>query len=301
VQIAGAIGSMLILLLPGFVRQSGLGDDADAVRIMGWTIIAALPISVAVTLIFVREPHVAAQPSLRWRVAFEALRANASLRGVLAPDFLVGIAQGVSGGLFLFYFQYVLGFERESQTLLFIYFAGGLLGVPIWIALGRAIGKHRALQVAFLFAAATTPIVLLLPAGVFWLAAPLMVVAGLHQSASTLLLRAMMADVVDEDRLQTGAQRSGLFFGLLLTTSKVGLAMGPLSYAALSAFGFDTDLGVDNSRAALDALKWLFIAAPVLIYLASAWLLRSYRLDEARQKALRAEIEARSASAARTQ
>ena len=30
--------------------------------------------------------------------------------------------------LFLFYFQSVLGFTRESQTLLFLYFVGGLVG-----------------------------------------------------------------------------------------------------------------------------------------------------------------------------
>jgi Na+/melibiose symporter-like transporter len=296
VQIAGAVGQVLILLLPGFVRQSGLGDDAAAVRIMGWTIIASLPITVGIALLCVRESPSPPQPRLRWNVAFAALRSNASLRGVLAPDFLAGIAQGVSGGLFLFYFQYVLGFEAESQTLLFIYFTGGLLGVPIWIALGRAIGKHRALQIAFLFGAATTPIVLFLPLGAFMLAAPLMAFAGLPQSAPTMLLRAMMADVVDEDQLKTGAQRSGLFFGVLLTTTKVGLAIGPLSYAVLGLFGFDTQMGARNSHTALEALKWLFVAVPVAIYLVSAWILRFYRLDEARQKALRAEIEARSAS-----
>ncbi|MBL8549359.1 MAG: MFS transporter [Hyphomonadaceae bacterium] len=296
VQIAGAIGSALILLLPGIVRQTGLGDDAAAVRIMGWSIIIALPITVGIALWAVREPAATPQPPLHWRAAFDALGANASLRGVLVPDFLVGVAQGVSGGLFLFYFQSVLGFERESQTLLFLYFVGGLVGVPLWMVLGRAVGKHRALQIAFLFAGVTTPIILFLPPGVFMIAAPLMLVAGLHQSAPTLLLRAMMADVVDEDRLATGAQRSGLFYGLLLTTTKVGQALGPLSYAFLGMFGFQAALGAANTQSALQGLTGMFIGGPVLMYLASVWILRFYKLDEARQKALRAEIDARSAS-----
>ena len=58
-----------------------------------------------------------------------------------------------------------------------------------------------------------------------------------------LLTRTMMADVVDEDELNTGARRSGLFFGLLLTTSKAGAALGPITYAILGAAGFLAETG----------------------------------------------------------
>jgi Na+/melibiose symporter-like transporter len=237
---------------------------------------------------------VAPNPPLTWREQWDALVTNANLRHVLTPDLLIGIAQGVSGSLFLFYFQHVLGFETQSQTLLAIYFISGVAGVPVWIWLGHRIGKHRALQAACLYAAAVTFMILLIPSGAFWIAAPMMALAGVHQAANVLLLRAMMADVVDEDFLKCGAQRSGLFFGLILTTSKLGIAVGPVALAVLSAFGYDPDLGARNTPQATQALTWLFIGLTASIYLLSAWSLRFYKLDEARQRALRAEIDARS-------
>jgi Na+/melibiose symporter-like transporter len=62
----------------------------------------------------------------------------------------------------------------------------------------------------------------------------------------------------------------------------------------LSAFGYDPDLGARNTPQAMQALTWLFIGLTASIYLLSAWSLRFYKLDEARQRALRAEIDARS-------
>ncbi|MCP6756899.1 MFS transporter, partial [Klebsiella pneumoniae] len=76
---------------------------------------------------------------------------NKSAQRVLLPDLLLGVAQGASGGLFLFYFQFVLGFERESQTLLAVYFIAGLAGVPVWWVAARRFGKHRALQGALIY------------------------------------------------------------------------------------------------------------------------------------------------------
>jgi len=209
---------------------------------------------------------------------------------------LLGIAQGVSGGLFLFYFQSVLGFERESQTLLAIYFVAGLLGVPIWWFAARRWGKHRALQGALIYTAITTAILFVLPPREFWLVAPFMIVAGLSQGGGVLLTRALMADVVDEDELTTGSRRSGLFFGLLLTTSKLGVAAGPVTYAVLQIAGFDTAPGATNTATALFALSAMFIGVPILLCALAALALRNYPLDETRQAALAAALEARHAA-----
>src|SRR5262249_41220143 len=151
---------------------------------------------------------------------------------------LLGVAQGVSGGLFLFYFQFVLGFMREAQTLVAIYFIAGLIGIPIWWWLARKTSKHRALIAAFIYSAATAALLLALPRGAFLPVAAFMVIAGLAQGGTILLTRSLMADVVDEDEVVTGQRRSGIYFGLLLMTSKTGLAAGPLAYAFLQVFGF---------------------------------------------------------------
>lgn len=296
VQVAGMLGQVLMLVLAGVVAQAFGGSNADAVSAMGWTLLALLPLTTLLATTCVREPYRPPQPHLSTSEALRTLFANKLALRVLLPDLLLGVAQGVSGGLFLFYFQFVLRFENAAQTLLAIYFVSGLVGVPLWWWLARRYGKHVSLQAALVFASVTTAGLLFLPPGNFALVAPLMAVAGLAQGGGVLLTRALMADVVDEDELRTGARRSGLYFGILMTTSKLGVAAGPITYAILGAVGFVPALGAGNSAVALNTLAFLFIAVPIVLFLAAAVSLRKYPLDEAAQSALRAAIEARHAA-----
>lgn len=298
VQLASAVGQALMLIIAGVVVQAFGGTNADAVSAMGWTVIALLPMTTFLALAFVREPDTPPQPHISFKETVRTLATNKLALRVLAPDFLLGIAQGVSGGLFLFYFQFVLGYENEAQTLLAVYFVAGLLGVPLWWWLARQRGKHVALQIALVFAAATTAAILILPSDNFFVAIPAMIAAGLTNGGGVLLTRALMADVVDEDELRTGARRSGLFFGVLLTTSKLGVAAGPITYAILGLAGFVPALGVGNSETALNTLSALFIGVPVLLYSLAALSLRKYPLDENAQAKLHAAIAARHAAAA---
>lgn len=293
VQLASMIGQVLMLLIAGYVAQSAGGSDAAAVAAMGWTMIFLLPAATLLAVTFVREERQRPQPHMTLRQQFDAVLKNKTVRRVLLPDFLLGVAQGVSGGLFLFYFQMILGFERESQTLLAVYFIAGLAGVPIWWFAARRWGKDRALQGAMTYTAITTALLLLLPPNQFWMAAPFMVVAGLSQGGGVLLTRSMMADVVDEDELATGSRRSGLYFGLLLTTSKIGVAAGPITYAILGSVGFDAAAGAANTSAALTTLALLFIGVPIVLCLLMTLSLRNYPLDEKRQAEVAAAIAAR--------
>ena len=164
--------------------------------------------------------------------------------------------------------------------------------------MARARGKHIALQIALVFAALTTAGILILPAQEFIFAAPAMAAAGLTNGGGVLLTRALMADVVDEDELRTGTRRSGLFFSVLLTTSKFGVLAGPMTYIILELAGFVAALGPNNSEQALAALSTLFIAVPIVLYALAALSLRKYPLDEKAQAELHAAIAARHAAVA---
>ncbi len=296
VQTASMIGQVLMLLIAGAAAQTAVASgNTAAVHAMGWTLIFLLPATTLLALM-VREEKRPPQPHLTLVEQFRVLFNNKTAQRVLLPDLLLGVAQGVSGGLFLFYFQFVLGFERESQTLLAIYFMAGLAGVPIWWIAARKFGKHRALQGAMIYTAVTTALLFILPPENFLIVGPFMAIAGLAQGGGVLLTRALMADVVDEDELACGARRSGLYFGLLLTTSKLGIASGPITYAILGLVGFNADEGAQNSPLALDMLTYLFIGAPIILCLLTAWSLQGYPLDEERQRQLAAAIDARHAA-----
>lgn len=296
VQTASLLGEVLLLVLAAYVVQAMGGSDADAVMAMGWMLILMLPLTIGLAVFGVRENKAPPQPHLSLREAISTVLSNKLAMRVLAPDLMLGIAQGVSGGLFLFYFQYVLGFERESQTLVAIYFIAGLLGVPLWWWLARRFGKDKALQAAFAYTAITTLAIPLMPHGQFAIVAAMMLLGGLSQGGGVLLTRSLMADVVDDDELRTGSRRSGIYFGLLLMTSKLGLTAGPVAFGLLQVVGFDATLGAANTPQALLWLGVFFIGVPVLMSLIAAWTLRNYPLDEKAQAALAAAIDARHAA-----
>jgi GPH family glycoside/pentoside/hexuronide:cation symporter len=293
VQASSLFGEIILLVLAAYVVQALHGSDADAVHAMGWTLIVMLPVTTAIAVLLARENKVPPQPHMSLGDALKTVFSNRLARRVLAPDLLLGVAQGLSGGLFLFYFQFVLGFVRESQTLVAIYFAAGFIGVPIWWALARRIGKHKALQAALVYSALTTLLLLVTPSGNFPIAIVFMIIAGLAQGGGILLTRSLMADVVDDDELRTGSRRSGVYFGLLLMTSKLGLAAGPAAFGLLQVFGFDASLGADNTPLAQGALSAFFIGGPILMFLSAAATLKNYPLDEKAQAALAAAIDAR--------
>jgi Na+/melibiose symporter-like transporter len=297
VQLASLIGASLMLIIAGYVSNK-YKSDVLAVFAMGWTIIALMPITVFLATRFVREQPRPPQPHLSLRQALETLAQNKLARRVLLPDLLLGLAQGISGGLFLFYFEFVLGFTHTSQTLLAVYFISGVVGVPIWWFVARMLGKHHALQANFLYTLCTTLGLLFLPPNNMNLALMFMVLAGISQGGSTLLTRSLMADVVDDDEIKTGARRSGIYFGILLTTSKAGVALGPLTFVVLQIAGFQPAAGGHNSALALNTLTALFIGGPAVLSLLGVLSLRKYPLDEAKHKELAVALAARHAGEA---
>lgn len=295
VQAAAAAGTIAVLILPALAGVMGFGEAATRVHLMGWVLIGALPLTILIAVTLVPEPAAKTEGHVSLRAAFAAMAQNPALRFVLGADFAIGVAQGVAGSLFVFYFQYALGFTRQAELLVLIYFVAALAGVPLWMRVAKSGSKHRTLSLACLCSALTIMGLPFLPPDLFWFAAIGIFIAGLPNGGHILLLRAMMVDVVDEDEVKTGSRRAGFFFGILLTTSKAGAALGPLTFAVLALFGFDGKLGAGNSPAAMTALTILFVAPQVLLYGAAAWLLRFYPLDEARQNALRAQLDSRAA------
>lgn len=294
-QVFNIIGVILILVLPTVVIQTGLGDYADGVRIMGWAIVLALPLTFGLAFFAVPEPVNPGAPPHGGVSAYLALLRLKTVRKLLAADLLLGVAPGITGALVFFFFGWIKGYDHaQASLLMLVYFVAGLFGAPIWTWLAVRIGKDRALAVSSLIFAAAYVGATLLPGGNFLLSAGAMFVAGLPYAANLLLLRAMMADAGDEVRLESGVDRTGLMFSILSATTKLGHVFALVPYALLQIVGFRPDAAPGgNDPQALLALQVLFIAVPAVLMVAAAWVLRGYPLTPARHDAIRAALDAR--------
>lgn len=294
-QAFNILGVIAILILPAAVVQTGIGDYVAGVHIMGWAIIAALPLTVSLALAAVPEPvNPGDAPHGGWRVYVELLR-RPTVKRLLAADVLLGVAPGITGALLFFFFDQIKGYDRTAASIfMLLYFVGGLAGAPIWARLATRIGKHRALAVASLIFAGLYVVATLLPGGNFALTAAAMFIAGLPYAAGLFLLRAMMADAGDEVRLETGVDRTALMFSILSATTKLGHVFALIPYAVLGWVGFQpVPPPGGNSETSLLALQAMFVVVPALLIAGAALALRNYPLTPARHDDIRRALEAR--------
>ena len=299
-QVFNIIGVILILILPTVVIQLGIGTYADGVRIMGWAILIALPVTIGLAMFAVPEPVNAGAAPHGGPSAYLALFKRRAVRKLLLADVVLGVAPGITGSLLFFFFGQIKGYgHTEASLFMLLYFVAGLVGAPFWAWLATRIGKDKALAVASLVFAVFYIGATLVPGGNFALTAAAMFIAGLPYAAGLFLLRAMMADVGDEVRLDTGVDRTGLMFSILSATTKVGHVVALIPYLVLQVVGFKAIPPVGgNSAMSLLTLQILFILVPGLLLASAALLLKNYPLTPARHDDIRKALEARDAATA---
>lgn len=288
------LGLLSVLILPPLLARVLPGEgNAPGIQAMGWLLIAGAPLTAAWIFWKVAERPLLADHAPRLSDLLSVF-ANPLMRRILLVDLLSSLAPGLTGALFLFFFESVGGYpQAQASLLLLFYFLAGMLSVPLWTRLARATSKHQAMVVALLCFAVTQGFIILVPPGNFWLAAVSMTLAGAPYAAPAFLLRAILADVSDAETLRSGQEKTGLFYSALVAISKLGYAIPVgLSYPILAAIAFDAKLGTANSAQALGWLTFLFIVPPILLALYAAWVVRGWPIDAATQAANAAALKA---------
>jgi Na+/melibiose symporter-like transporter len=297
-QAANIVGVLVALFIPTLVMKLLHGTYTQGVQAMGWFIVGALPVTLAINLLVAPEPKNPAAKPHGGVGAYFALFKRPAVRKVLACDLMLGLAPGIMGALLFYFFETVKGFQRDqSQLLIVFYFVAGLLAAPFWSWLATKLGKHRTLMIASIVFAVLYLVAGFTPGGDFRLSAASMFAVGLPYAAGLLLTRAMMADIADEVRLETGQDRMGLLFSLLSLTTKLGYAISIGSFTLLQLAGFNDAVGAHNSAQAVLALQILFIAVPTVLLVISAFVLRGYPLGPKRHAEVRAALDAIDAQA----
>ena len=229
----------------------------------------------------------------RWR----PLARDRLVLRVLASDFAVTTAQTIRTSLFVFFVVGYLGLPKWGAALFLLQFVFGVFAVADLAADrlsdrqeprgggGRADAGRRS----------TSACCWRRPGALAWVFA-LTVAQGLAQGSGNLMLRAMVADLADKQRLESGQERSGLLFSVFSMSAKLGTAIGVgVAFPLVAWLGFRP--GAVNTPQALLGLKLVFALGPALSHLVSAALITRFPLDERRHGAIRAALEAAPAGA----
>ena len=164
-----------------------------------------------------------------------------------------------------------------------VYFVVGLIFTPLWTWISTKFGKHVAFATAAIYIIVSQALLFIMPENNFMVAVVLIALCGIVYAAPILLLRAMVGDVGDEDKLKTGEDKTGLLFASMTLTSKAGYAVSVgITYPLLEWIGFKNELGAGNSDFALNGLQIIFMGFPILANIIIILLMRKYPLTRAR-------------------
>ena len=288
----GLLGTIIVLLLPaGLDLLSVDATMSERAAIMGWFILLTLPLFTAAAVRSTPEPPVTQQTNLPWQEAIASLLRNAPLRHLLIADLFLGIQAGINGSVHFFFIGQVLNMPQYASTYLIVLFVVGLLCVPLFVKLSYRLGKHQTLCTAALITATGTTSLFFIPPNAFWLTFIVFVFVGVNTGAKDFLMRAIMADVVDQDRVNTGQDRSALYYSMLTLTAKIGLAASVgIIYPMLDMVGFDP-AGL-NDAATIEGVRWVVATSPTLLLFLTVVVMWRFPLDKTSQEKLRRELGA---------
>ena len=295
----GVFGMILVLMLPWLVgRATGASAPGPGIHAMGWFIILLVPLTVGLMAAKVPErARLASRTEVRW-ADFKALAKNPLMRRLLVVDVLAGLAPGTTGAMFIFYFEHRLGFSAsDASLLLLVYFIAGFAAAPLWMKLATRFGKHRAAAFAGVVYCTTHGALALLPSDSVGGAMIGMAMAGVPYTAALFLSRAMLADVADADRLETGLDRNGLLQAVLTTTLKIAHA-APVAiiYPILGWIGFNAAPTAQNTEGAILGMTLIFVLVPIALMSTAAVIIARWPHDEAAHTRLQAALAERSAA-----
>lgn len=282
-------GLVVATAIPAYVLAQPNADSGDVLNAIGIAVLIVLPITALLVFIFVPEPSPpAASKPLNLRSASQLMAANRPFRLLVFVVLIATIGEVFRQTITVFFARDIVG-VKNIGIVYAVYFAVGLVAVPLWGWLANRIEKHRALILAFLVIAATNCAMGFLHYGQEHLFIALFVLKGICFGAVGILPHAMTADTVDIDTAQTKDRQQGIYFATLAMVQKLGFAIGggvPLILLDVVHFSAQGGSGPE----ALFWLKIMYGAIPGGLVLLAAIFLARYSLTAARQAELRAYI-----------
>jgi GPH family glycoside/pentoside/hexuronide:cation symporter len=290
----GVVGAAVVLLMPrilGIPRST----DPHLLHTMGWFMIIAAPVGAVIISLTTRERMIAgSHHDLHLREYWELFKRPEVLR-ILAADLCLALGPGWMAALYFYFFKESRQFTAiQASELLGVYTLAGLLGA---VALGRLaviFGKHRTLMGASTGYSLGLALLFIMPKGNVWIDGPFMFIMGFLATGFTLLIRAMMADVGDQIRLETGRNQMGLLYALIVGTQKLAGAFSiAFTFTMLPIVGYQTKEGIPNAPAAIHGLELVYLVGPIFFVMLGGACFFGYKLNALVHADIRRQLEDR--------
>jgi GPH family glycoside/pentoside/hexuronide:cation symporter len=211
--------------------------------------------------------------------------------------FVINISFAFIKILMAYYIEYQLLMKEQTSLVMGLMLICVTISLPFWQWVSRKMDKGPAYALGMACGALAIILTYFLPhesSNFIYLIA---VLAGFGFSAQWIFPWAMVADVSDYDRLKTGQQRSGMYYGVwgLATKISEALALAAVGWI-LTGFGYVPN--VEQTSHALFGIRLFFGLVPAGIIIITLPLLFRYPVTRKNHAEVRQQLDALDASQA---
>ena len=295
----GVAASVVELFVPIAAPLFGR-TDAEGVQAMGWLVVLVTPIAIGIAAI--RTPETVVTNIKKSHFASDLLDCLVLLKRpelirLLASQMALTLGPGWMSTLYLFFFIQARGYTSQQATmLLVVYILSGVMGALATGRIATRFSKHHTLIATTSAYSIGLCFVMAVPKGSIIGAAPIMFWCGFMASGFDLMIRAMMADVGDEIRLDQGKERVSLLYAMLALGAKLAATLAVvLSSFLLARVGFNPLEGAANDHHAIVGLEWVFLAGPIVFVMLGGACIVGWKLDAERHARIRDALDKRDA------
>jgi glycoside/pentoside/hexuronide:cation symporter, GPH family len=295
------LGSVGILLLPLFTHGKIVLGQAKSMPTIGLILIVAIPIALVICAVFTPDKIAPAAPRPKFSFAdMGKAISRPAMRRIILADLLLTLGPGTTAPLYVYFFHDAKGFTVAQVGFLLVFYIGaGLFGAPFWGRIAQRLGKHRTVQLACVAYAICQTTLMVIPKALFLPTSIGMFAVGFTASAFLVMIRAMVADVTDEVRLEQGQDLTSLIFSMVTTTTKIGGTITVLIvFPILAAVGYNGKEGVVNTPHAIFGLEMCYLFAPIILVWFGGAMFFGYKLDANRHAEIRAALASHDEAAA---
>jgi glycoside/pentoside/hexuronide:cation symporter, GPH family len=210
--------------------------------------------------------------------------------------FVINISFAFIKILMAYYIEYQLLMKDQTSLVMGLMLICVTISLPFWQWASRKMDKGPAYALGMAVGALAVILTFFLPHNSSSLIYIIAVLAGFGFSAQWIFPWAMVADVADFDRLETGQQRSGMYYGVwgLATKISEALALAAVGWI-LTGFGYVPN--VEQTPHALLGIRLFFGLIPAGIIFISLPLLFKYPVTRKSHNEVRKQLDALDAQA----
>ena len=278
-------------LTPAIVGLFALQRTGYAVIGVAYGILAAVALLISAAGFRERQGLAVTKPEASPLKSLLVALKNKPFVWLCVTYFVVNISFAFIKILMVYYIEYQLLMKAETTLVMGLMLICVTISLPFWQWLSRKMDKGPAYALGMLVGGIAVVLTFFLPHHSTALIYLISILAGFGFSAQWIFPWAMVADVADYDRVESGQQRSGMYYGVWGLATKVSeaLALAAVGWI-LTGFGYIPN--VEQTSHALLGIRLFFGLVPAGFIFISLPLLFKYPITRKSHAVVRTKLEA---------